>query len=156
MMWRSTRLPLGLSRRILFRTQRSCIEPQTKNLSAKPFREMPGPSMLANVIKYSRQSMDNFHRDIVEGFEKYGPVYKFVLPGFKMVLIGDPKDTEHVFRNDNRLPNRGLNSSFAKYFVLKGMKEGILGDDESWYSHRSTAAPNMLLPHQNKGYLPGK
>ncbi len=100
--------------------------------------------------------MDHFHHDIVEYFEQYGPVYKFVLPGFKMVFICDPKDIEHVFRNEDRPPRRGIRSSFAQYFASKGMKEGITGDDESWYSHRSITAPNMLLPHKSQGYIPGK
>jgi hypothetical protein len=117
---------------------------------------MPGPSSLANIIKYSGRSMDNFHRDIVDGFDKYGPLYKFILPGFKMVLTCDPKHIEHVFRNEDNPAMRGIDSSFAKYFASKGMKEGISGEDESWYTHRSTTAPNMLQPHRNQGYLPGK
>ena len=116
---------------------------------------MPGPSVLENIIKYTGRSMDNFHLDMVEGFEKYGPVYKFHLPGFKMVCASDPKDIEHVFRNDDIPAMRGIDSSFGRYFTYKGMKEGISGDDESWYKHRSTTAPNMLQAHQNKGYIPG-
>lgn len=159
MMWRSTRLSLGANR-VLFRAEQTCIGIQAKNVSAKPrakpFREMPGSSILANVFKYTYRSMDYFHLDIVEGFEKYGPVYKFLLPGFKLVFICDPKDIEHVFRNEDSPANRGVDSSFAKYFVSKGMKEGISGADDSWYAHRSTTAPNMLLPRRNKGYVPGK
>ena len=151
MMWRLTRMCLGANP-IFFRSEQ-CIA--AKNLSTKPFREMPGPSALTNIFK-SMRGMDYFHHDIVEAFELYGPVYLYRLPGFKMVFACDPKDIEHVFRNEGNPAMRGVDSLFSKYFVSKGLKEGISGnDDYSWYVHRSTTAPNMLLPRQNKGYIPG-
>ena len=159
MMWRvaprTTLSALAAKYRTLLRAEQ-CIGTEAKNLGSKPFREMPGPSTAVNVLKYIFRGMDYFHLDIVEGFEKYGPVFNYRQPGFQMVFICDPNDIEHVFRNEDNPANRGVDSSFSKYFVSKGLKEGISGADDSWYAHRSTTAPNMLLPRRNKGYVPGR
>lgn len=128
----------------------------TKSINVKPCRDIPGSSMLSNMIKYSgRQSLDKFQEDIQQLFDKYGSIFQFNMPGLKMIFVSHPEDIEHVFRNEDEFPLRGVHSSFATYFKSKGLKEGISGDDDSWKHHRSCTAPNMMLPRQNQGYMSG-
>ena len=97
--------------------------------------------------KYQEVGMDRFDR--------LGPAYKETIFGETIVHLNDPVDIEKVFRACNgKIVNRGLALfPFVYYNRRAGYKDGMPGDGQSWYEHRSPISRKMLRPLEVKAFL---
>ena len=146
--WRSQ----GQWIRLKSSTSTTSTEPAAAGLqqvTPMPFRDIPGPTMFENIREYARQGSQNHHKITLERFEKYGPIFKFNMPGNTMVFTCDPDDIEKVLRKEGYPPRRDgvVLENMNCYFVReKGLQKGIFGDDESWHLQRSAVGSKVLLP----------
>ena len=133
-------------------TSRTTIEASIagfQQATPMPFRDIPGPTMFENIREYARQGSQNHHKITLERFEKYGPIFKFNMPGNTMVFTCDPNDIKKVLRKEGYPPRRDgvALENMNCYFVReKGLRKGLFGDDESWHYQRSAVASKVLLP----------
>lgn len=125
------------------------------SIAAMPLRDMPGPPVLANLARYTREGFRNHHTVIEKLFEQYGPTFQFAMPGKKVVYVCDPDDVERVFRAEGYPSSRGDLLMLATYHEqAKGLLRSFNGDDESWHVHRSAVAPKLLLRGVLKPFFP--
>ncbi len=127
-------------------TKPSCWE-QTWPSTALPFDAIPGPSLLENLVRYTRGGFRDYPVFLEKNFKRYGPIFKFVMPGVEVVHVCDPDDIERVYRNEGYPVNRGGFLTASSYFREKGLPPGLVGEDfESWYVQRSAVGPKILPP----------
>ena len=111
-----------------------------------PFDAIPGPSLLENIVRYTRKGFRDYPLFLEKNFKQYGPIFKFVMPGVKVVHVCDPDDIEQVYRNEGYPASRGDVIAASSYYHEKGLPKGLNGGDESWYIQRSAMAPKFLRP----------
>ena len=111
-----------------------------------PFDAIPGPNLLENIVRYTRKGFRDYHLFLEKNFKQYGPIFKFVMPGVKVVHVCDPDDIERVYRNEGYPASRGGVMAASSYYHEKGLPKGLNGGDESWYIQRSAVAPKFLRP----------
>ncbi len=58
--------------------------------TALPFDAIPGPTMLENLVRYTRGGLKDYHVFLEKNFKRYGPIFKYVMPGVDVVHICDP------------------------------------------------------------------
>ena len=93
-------------------------------------------------------------------FQKYGHIWRSIVPGMPpMVFTARPEDTEKVFRNDGRFPERpGFET--LKVYRRKRVEHftasaGLLvGSGEPWWQIRSKVQQPLLKPKNMNNYLP--
>ena len=153
--WRSQ----GQWIRLKSSTSRTTIEASIagfQQATPMPFRDIPGPTMFENIREYARQGSQNHHKITLERFGKYGPIFRFKMPGNTMVYTCDPNDIEKVLRCEGYPADRTENlfEATKSYYVReKRLGEGLLGSDESWHNQRSAAGSKMLLPVSLKSFV---
>ena len=91
----------------------SSSEPLLQNSEpAKPYSEIPtkkGLPLLGNLLELtSNDNRYKVHKMTRRRFEELGLIFKerFVPSLPEMVIIGDPRDVEAVFRSEGKWPNR--------------------------------------------------
>ena len=127
-------------------TKRS--QEQMSPSTALPFDAIPGPTLLENIVRYIRVGFRDYDVFLKKNFQRYGPIFKFVMPGVKVVHICDPDDIERVYRNEGYPASRGDVIAASTYYREKGLPKGLNGGDESWHVQRSAVAPKLLPPRQ--------
>ena len=91
---------------------------------AKPYSSVPSPFSLPLIgnaylltmkhesgVTYAKQA-SLLHYDLTQ---KLGPIYKINFFGIKHLMLSDPKDIEHVVRNDEFPKNPVLSDIFGPY-----------------------------------------
>lgn len=133
--------------------------------SARPFRDIPGPSKL-QLIRWLLPGGPLHNPDML-GMQKflrnkYGPLAK--LPGMMgkadMVFTSDPRHFEIIYATEGNWPVRRSIEAFQHYCkvlrpdVFQGMA-GIASDQgESWHKLRREVNPLMLSPKTVRAYMP--
>jgi cytochrome P450 family 49 subfamily A len=121
--------------------------------TALPFDAIPGPTPLENIVRYIRGGVRDYHVFLEKNFQRYGPIFKYVMPGMNVVHVCDPNDIERVFRNEGYPASRGDLLKSATYYREKGLPTSFSGQDESWHVHRSAVAPKLLPPRALKPFF---
>ncbi len=121
--------------------------------TALPFNAIPGPTMLENIVRFTRGGFRDFAVFLEKNFKRHGPIFKYVMPGVKVVYVCDPDDIERVYRNEGYPSNRGEILTSASYYREKGLPKGLNGGDESWYVQRSAVAPKLLRPRELRPFF---
>ncbi len=122
--------------------------------TALPFNAIPGPTMLENIVRFTRGGFRDLAVLLEKNFKRHGPIFKYVMPGVKVVYVCDPDDIERVYRNEGYPSNRGEILTAASYSREKGIPPGLVGEDfESWYSQRSAVAPKLLRPPEIRPFF---
>lgn len=96
-----------------------------------------------------------YHEVGMDRFERLGPAYKETMLGDTIVHLNDPVDIETVFRAcNNKIVNRGPTLyPLVQYNRRTGYKDGLPGDGQSWYEHRSPISRKMLRPFEVKALI---
>jgi cytochrome P450 family 49 subfamily A len=132
-------------------TKRS--QEQMSPSTALPFNAIPGPTILENIVRFSRKGFRDYPVFLEKNFKRYGPIFKFVMPGVKVVHVCDPDDIERVYRNEGYPASRGDVIAASSYYREKGLPKGLNGGDESWYVQRSAVAPKLLRPPELRPFF---
>ncbi len=53
--------------------------------TALPFNAIPGPTMLENIVRFTRGGFRDFAVFLERNFKRHGPIFKYVMPGVKVV-----------------------------------------------------------------------
>lgn len=91
--------------------------------TARPFDEIPGPKplpLVGNIWRYlpfiGELDLTRMHRNAQKLLDQYGPLVREVVVGDRVVVhVFDPRDMEHVFRNEGRFPARLSHRALLKY-----------------------------------------
>ena len=133
-------------------TKRS--QEQISPSTALPFNAIPGPTVLENIVRFTRGGFRDLAVFLEKNFKRHGPIFKYVMPGVKVVYVCDPDDIERVYRNEGYPSNRGEILTAASYSREKGIPPGLVGEDfESWYAQRSAVAPKLLRPPELRPFF---
>ena len=130
-----------------------CSGKQMCTSATLPFGAIPGPSQFENFARYIRQGSRDYHLFLERSFKQYGPIFKFVMPGVKMVHVCDPDDIERVYRNEGYPPSRGDLLAATAYYREKGLPTGLNGEDEDWKGQRSAVSSKFLQPRELRPFF---
>lgn len=121
-----------------------------------PFSAMPTlKGLVRNVAEIVwKGGSKNYHEIGAARFERFGPVYKESIFGELLVHLNDPVDIEKVFRRTGKIINRGPTLfPIVQYNRRAGYKDGLPGDGQSWYEHRSSVSKKLLQPFEVKSFV---
>ena len=122
-----------------------------------PFSKMPTINgLLRNYVELAWKGGTQKYQEVgMDRFERLGQAYKETIFGETIVHLNDPVDIEKVFRACNdKIVNRGLSLfPFVQFNRRAGYKDGMPGDGQSWYEHRSPISRKMLRPLEVKAFL---
>lgn len=87
--------------------------------------------------------------------KKFGPIYKFGMPGLKIVNLSDPVEVAKVLRNEPKYPMRFDAPAMNYYYKLRNTVPGVFfANGEDWYRYRTTVSKRILKPKEVAEYLP--
>ena len=122
------------------------------------FSKMPAINgLVRNYLEVAWKGGTQKYQEVgMDRFDRLGPAYKETIFGETIVHLNDPFDIEKVFRSCNgKIVNRGFSQfPFVHYNRRAGYKDGLPGDGQSWYEHRSPISRKMLRPLEVKAFLP--
>ena len=130
-----------------------CMQKQMNFSTTLPFDAIPGPSPFENFVRYIRQGSRDYHLFLEKNFKQYGPIFKFVMPGVKVVHVCDPDDIERVYRNEGFPPSRGDLLASTAYYREKGLPTGLNGGDDGWQGQRSAVSSKFLRPRELRPFF---
>ena len=139
---------------------------------AKPYSSVPSPFSLPFIgngylllpfmkhesgVPYSK-SAPLLHHDLTR---KLGPIYKFNLFGFKLLMLSDPKDIQEVYKKEQEFPCvpqmsnvYGRHKKMCK--DLYPTNQGVIGiDGPDWWKTRSEMNRDYGRIGVAESYIPG-
>jgi len=164
-MWRiRNKLLVNLSKK-QFNTSSITVqnEPfETEFSSAKPFRDIPGPSFLSMIWQFTKKPELKLKIQILfkQYFETYGPIFNIYIPGLgDRIFIQNPEDAQTLLKNDGNYPIEAA-FDFWVYYRNNLKKDmypesgGLVGSHgKEWYKVRSKVQQDMLRPKSAMFYI---
>ncbi|CAG0914444.1 unnamed protein product [Notodromas monacha] len=136
-------------------------------VKTKRFNEIPGPVCLPFIgtmwemlpIIGNRPDLSRRHVNLMEGIEKYGPVFKVRIPFMgDMVILSEPEDFETMRWYEEKYPSRKILGPLEHYrtkiskhnFPHAGV---LIVNGEDWYRMRAKYQQRMMKPKSALKYL---
>ncbi|XP_077540798.1 cytochrome P450 302a1, mitochondrial-like isoform X3 [Haemaphysalis longicornis] len=133
--------------------------------TARPFEEIPGPKplpLVGNIWRYlpliGEMDLTRMHRNAQRLLDQYGPLVREVVVGDRVVVhVFDPRDMEHVFRNEGRFPARLSHRALLKYRRERPDVYGSGGlfpsNGEEWHRLRHTFQKPLMQQGAMSAYM---
>ncbi|XP_077977218.1 1,25-dihydroxyvitamin D(3) 24-hydroxylase, mitochondrial-like [Glandiceps talaboti] len=141
------------------RCSSTTIKHRIEDSNVKPFKEVPGlelgffRSIILSAIMIAKGSMKKPWSMMAEARQGFGPIWKQRLGDNVIVTLSDPKDVEHVLRNEGKYPMRMLTEPWTLYRDYRGYSYGVLlKEGADWHRHRSTLSKRMMRPKEVLSY----
>ena len=126
--------------------------------SAKSYEEIPMPKSypyVGNMFSFKPfGELDAFDRMqcCTKMHEKYGDIVRLSLPYFpefeNIVSIMDPEDFEIIYRNESKMPQRGVDWLLKKYKESRKQGMGLFtSNGEEWWKFRQPINKGMMKAH---------
>ncbi|KAI3376954.1 hypothetical protein L3Q82_000194 [Scortum barcoo] len=116
--------------------------------AVKTLKEMPGPSILSNLIEFFwRDGFSRIHEIQIEHRKKYGRIFKSHFGPQLVVSVADRDLVAEVLRAEGVAPQRGNMDSWKEYRDLRGRSTGLISaEGEDWLKMRSVLRQLIMRP----------
>ncbi|XP_076012151.1 cytochrome P450 27C1 [Genypterus blacodes] len=115
---------------------------------AKPLKEMPGPSTIANLVEFFwRDGFTRIHEIQRDHKMKYGEIFKSRFGPQLVVSIAGRDLVAQVLRAEGVAPQRANMESWKEYRDMRGRATGLISaEGEDWLKMRSVLRQLIMRP----------
>ncbi|XP_063071962.1 25-hydroxyvitamin D-1 alpha hydroxylase, mitochondrial [Engraulis encrasicolus] len=127
---------------------------QSDTHQLRTLAEMPGPTMFSFAWDlFGKRGLSRLHELQLEGYQRYGPMWKASFGPILTVHVAEPHLIEQVLRQEGQHPMRSDLSSWKDYRNLRGHGYGLLtAEGEEWQAVRSLLGKHTLRPKAVEAY----